>query len=343
MRTLSLRELNRAALARQLLLEREKLPLVRAVEQVGGLQAQWSPSPYIALWSRVEGFRFEQLERALARQDVVKATLMRSTLHIVSRADYALLLGALLPPRIARLEKRWPGLDVAAIARRAQAEAARGDVARESWYDLLREHTNVSQEWLWPLWSTVRMQAGFVHALPSGSYGYFRGTQYVPVRKPARAQAEPMAALARRYLGAFGPASAADIAYWAGLQPSDVRPGLEALSLREFRDEKGRKLFDLPGAPLPDAEAPVRYLPKWDLLLLAYAPPERERVLPERFRKTVIRKNGDVLPTFLVDGFVAGTWKLEQRHVVREPFGRLSRDARVALDEEAQRLEAALP
>jgi hypothetical protein len=120
-----------------------------------------------------------------------------------------------------------------------------------------------------------------------------------------------------------------------------VRLGLDRLELRRFVDERGRVLLDLPGAPLPDGEtdAPVRLLPKWDSALLAYAPPERTRILPEKFRSTVIRKNGDVLPTVLVDGFVSATWTMDRKGQVQiSPLRRLSKAERAEVDEEAERL-----
>jgi ribose 5-phosphate isomerase len=135
--------------------------------------------------------------------------------------------------------------------------------------------------------------------------------------------------LIKSYLAAFGPATQSDLLRFAGMRVADVRPGLERLPLRSFRDERGRLLLDVPRGPLPDGDtpAPVRFLPKWDSSILAYAPPERTRILPEKYRSTVIRKNGDVLPTVLVDGFVAAWWKLvRERGAARlavEPFERL--------------------
>jgi hypothetical protein len=152
--------------------------------------------------------------------------------------------------------------------------------------------------------------------------------------------------LLRRYLGAFGPATRADVASWTGLPASLLEPGLAALEpeLRRFRDEKGRLLVDLGRAPRPSGAtpAPARFLPKWDSTLLAYAPAERERVLPENVRKTVIRANGDVLATFLVEGSVAGVWRLERTRrkatLVVEPFEPLPRGARRELEDEGARL-----
>jgi hypothetical protein len=147
--------------------------------------------------------------------------------------------------------------------------------------------------------------------------------------------------LVRSYLAAFGPATQDDILRFAGVRVGDIRAGLERVELRRFRDERGRALLDVPRAPLPDGDtpAPVRFLPKWDSSLLAYAAPERTRILPEQYRATVIRKNGDVLPTVLVDGFVAATWDMARnRALTITPLRRLSRQERRAIDEEGEQL-----
>ncbi len=145
----------------------------------------------------------------------------------------------------------------------------------------------------------------------------------------------------RRYLAAFGPASRRDMVAWSMMHVPEISRSLEQLEpLVRYRDELGRELLDIPGAPLLDADtpAPVRFLPKWDNLLLAYA--VRMRVLPDKYRKTVIRMNGDVAQTFLIDGFVAGTWSVDKGRVVLAPFEKLSRSERAELEEESARLEA---
>jgi len=170
------------------------------------------------------------------------------------------------------------------------------------------------------------------------------GGRFVALDEPeAHDPTEARAEILRRYLAAFGPASRRDIAAWSMMHVPELARALERLEpLRRFRDEHGRELLDVPRAPLPDAgtPAPVRFLPKWDNVLLAFA--DRTRVLPEQYRKTVIRMNGDVAQTFLIDGFVAGIWRVENGHVALEPFARLSRSAQRELREEAGRLEAFL-
>jgi hypothetical protein len=193
-------------------------------------------------------------------------------------------------------------------------------------------------------WRT-RTLAPLVHLPPSGTWGFHgRPTlqlmnAWLGVDLPSReAGAEH---LVRSYLAAFGPATQQDLLRFAGVRVGDLRPGLDQLELRTFRDGRGRTLLDLPRAPLPDGDtpAPIRFLPKWDSSLLAYAPPERTRILPEKFRSTVIRKNGDVLPTVLVDGFVAATWNVDRKRGLElSPLRRLTKAERAEIDEEGAHL-----
>jgi hypothetical protein len=168
--------------------------------------------------------------------------------------------------------------------------------------------------------------------------GRFVGLEEPEAHEPTEARAE----ILRRYLAAFGPATRRDIVAWSMMHVPEIQRALDRLELRRYRDEHGRELLDVPRAPLPDPEtpAPVRFLPKWDNVMLAWS--DRTRVLPEEYRKRVIRMNGDVAPTFLVDGFVAGTWEVEDGRVSVEPFAPLLRSARRELDDEAGRLEAFL-
>jgi hypothetical protein len=336
-RVLGERELNRATLARQLLLARERLPVGRAVERLCALQAQYSPSPYIALWSRLEGFRRDDLTRALERGQVVKATLFRLTLHLFSGRDYLAFAGLWVP---AQRSQFGPAVDPAAVdalARRAARLARSGEVTYEQLHELARP---VLGDRLW----RVRALAPLVHVPPSGTWRYHGRARLTHAeRRLGRRAGTPAAGaelLVRRYLGAFGPASRDDLLRFAALRVRDVRPGLDALEgrLRRFRDGRGRLLLDLDRAPRPPAgtPAPVRFLPKWDALLLSHE--DRTRVLPDEYRATVIRKNGDVLPTFLVDGRVAGTWREENGRVVAEPFEPLPAAVRRELEEEAGRL-----
>lgn len=345
---LTLRELNRATLARQLLLRRHRQPVPRALERTAGLQAQFPPSPYIGLWSRLEGFRKERLSRALERASVVKATLMRMTLHLVSADDYVLFAGALKEHWIAMLERRLDGsgheVDVDALVGRALALASETPRRRE---DILQALGAPAEETPWFVWSLVHTHADLVHGPESAAWRWTTGrTPYVAARAWLRRTPETSARaaqhLVRSYFAAFGPATRADLAQWSGAPLTRLQPALAALEpeLRTFRDERGQRLLDLRRAPRPDGDtpAPVRFLPKWDNVLLAHQ--DRSRILDDRLRSTVIRKNGDVLSTFLVDGFVAGAWRLDSGRVVLEPFGRLDARTRGELEAEAERLAA---
>jgi winged helix DNA-binding protein len=338
-RVLTLRELNRATLARQLLLERKRLSPTAVIERLVGMQAQWPPAPYLGIWTRTTSFRREALERELARAAVVKATVMRQTLHLVTRRDYALLRAALsetnfpdrssvaklLAPSVRELAAAGPVTTAEALAHLEQEHGLTGIDARRAWRGA-RVRAHVLHHHETALW----------HARPAG--------RFVSIDEPeAHVPVEARAEILRRYLAAFGPASRRDIVAWTMMHVPELQRALERLEpLRRFRDEHGRELLDVPGAPLPDATipAPVRFLPKWDNVLLAFA--DRMRVLPEQYRKTVIRMNGDVAQTFLVDGFVAGIWRVENGRVMLEPFAALSRSVQRELRGEAKRLEAFL-
>ena len=335
-RVLTERELNRALLARQFLLERRKLGVRQAVEKVCALQAQWPQSPYIALWTRLLGFRKEQLTRALERHDVVKATLFRITLHITSARDYPYYAAAVLP---AAREKtpRVTAEQLETLSRRVKVAAMKRPLTHEDVEALAADE--LGQRW------RTRTLTPLVHMPPGGTWSHYGRVQLrametvLGVELPTREDGAER--LVRRYLAAFGPATQQDLLRFGGLRVGDIRAGLDRVDLVRFRDERGRVLLDLPATPLPAGEtpAPVRFLPKWDSSLLAYAPPERTRILPERFRRIVIAKNGDVAPTILVDGFVAATWDVaSKRDLTITPLRRLTREERRAIDEEGERL-----
>ena len=336
-RVLTLRELNRALLARQLLLERRKLAVQAAVERICAIQAQWPQSPYIGLWSRLEGFRKEQLTRALAQHRVVKTQLFRITLHITSARDYPYFFAVWGPAA----RDRTPGVEqekLEELSHRVRAVAMQRPVTQDEVEELAGEEMGGFR------WRT-RTLTPLVHLPPGGTWSHYGRTQLRAMEAVLGCELPPREDAAehliRSYLAAFGPATQEDILRFAGVRVGDIRPGLERVELRRFRDERGRVLLDVPRAPLPegDAPAPVRFLPKWDSSLLAYAPPERTRILPEKFRSTVIAKNGDVAPTVLVDGFVAATWDIgSKRQLTITPLRRLSRAERLAVDEEREPL-----
>jgi hypothetical protein len=336
-RVLTLRELNRAVLERQLLLGRRRLAVPAAIERLCALQAQYSLSPYIALWSRVTGFRKEQLTRALEERKVVKSTLFRITLHMTSARDYPYFAAAWLPAA-QEMTPRVTAETAAELSRKVYA-AARKQVTHEQLEKIAAEE--MGGRW------RVRTLAPLVHVPPSGTWGFHGRPEllvleaWLGVDLPTREEGAKH--LVRSYLASFGPATQQDLLRFAGVRIGDLRLGLEQLELRTFRDERGRVLLDLPRGPLPagDVPAPVRFLPKWDSSLLAYAPPERTRILPEKFRGIVIRKNGDVLPTVLVDGFVAASWNVDKKRGLEiEPLRKLTKAERAEIDEEGERLVA---
>jgi Winged helix DNA-binding domain len=341
-RTLTTRVLNRALLARQLLLERSKLPLTKAVERVAGLQTQYAPSGYVGLWSRLHDFRRESLTRALEQRRIVQATLMRATIHMVSAGDYPLFAEG-----IRRARREWwskvqrhqiKGLDMNAVARTLHRALAGGPKRQAELVELL-----TSKDFPRMAWSGAGIWVDLVRVPPSGTWEQRRADLYglaeAWLDRIKATEAQGMEHLVGRYLGGFGPAPLNDIASWAGLPVTTLKPVVERLNLRRFRDERGGELLDLPRTPLPDADtpAPVRFLPTWDATLLVHA--RRTQILPEGNRPRVFNtKTPHSVPTFLVDGAVAGTWRYEKGKITLEPFGRLARGVRRELDEEAERL-----
>jgi hypothetical protein len=307
---LSAAQVNRATLARQLLLERTSLGVEGAVEALAGIQAQEPASPYLALWTRLAPFDAPDLDAAFRERRVVKAMLMRSTLHAVSLEDYRHLLPALLP--MFRTLRRRLGNDpptVARVAELADASVAFASVPRSNVE--LRDHATaldpeIARDVAWWL---IRRYAAFVNVPSDVTWSFGRRPMYVDPSvwldgTTFAGESEAVAHLARRYLAAFGPATPADAAAWSGLSIARLRPGFAALDaageLARFVDERGRELLDLVDTPRPDGDAPAppRLLPMWDSLLLAHA--DRTRVISDEHRRVVVARNGDTLPTFLV-------------------------------------------
>lgn len=295
------------------------------------MQAQYSPSPYIGLWSRVRDFKRTELEAALAAHRVFKATLMRGTLHLVSARQFDLYRLASRFPRHVWSEgpRQLAALDVRPLKKPELEKAFRHRIPAD-----LPD---------WVAFSVVVSVGAAINHREDARFGHFAGSRYRRAPLPAADPAAAMRAVVAAYLAAFGPATRGDIAQWLGRPVSLFAGALESLALVSFKAEDGRKLLDLPQAPRPDANvaAPVRFLPKWDNLLLAYD--NRGRVLPEVLRRTVIRKNGDVLPTFLIDGVVAGSWEapLKGRAEMRlAPFAPISAKNRRAVEREGEALLA---
>ena len=350
---LTLRDLNRAALARQMLLERASVPVVIAIERLAALQAHWAPSPYIALWSRLKYFEREDLWTAIEKKrTVIRARLMRGTLHLVSARDfyaYAVATQDLQRGAWNRLQV-GQGVDPKAVAKLAVAFAREPRAKEDVVAHLTERLGSFGGPYKWLIWRFVSAHADLVSAPPGGHWAH-GGTDapYVAARHWIAGGARPQEGAAirhliNRYLGAFGPATLADIAQFAGQVPPRIRPVLErvAPSLRRFSDEQGRVLFDLPRAARPAAEtkAPVRFLPRYDELLISYE--HRDRVIAAKHRAAVYSKNAIIEAVFLVDGWAAGTWALTRTKsdsVVRiRPFGPLAPAVRTAAVEEGEAL-----
>jgi hypothetical protein len=346
---LTARRLNRATLGRQLLLAREPLDVAAAVRRLAALQAQEAASPYVALWNRLAGFDPADLDAAFADRKVVRATLLRITSHAVHAEDYPAFHNAMVPSlRASRLHDRRftsSGLTIAdadALLPHLLEFAAqpRGKAEVE---DLLEARLGDRNPRAW--WA-LRTFAPLWHAPTGGPWSFGPRPSFVatPVQLPPEDQDASIQWLLRRYLEAFGPATAADFAQFTLLTRAVARDALGALAgeLERLEGPDGAELFDVPGGPLPaeDTPAPPRLLPMWDSILFAYF--DRSRVIPPDYRRLVIRNNGDALPTLLVDGYVAGVWRPVEGGIEATAFHRLPEDAWTGLAAEATALTAFL-
>ena len=337
---LTRRELNRALLARQLLLQRVDLALPAALEHVAGIQAQYAPAMYVALWARLATFERDDLTRALERRSVVQGTLMRVTIHLVSAADYWPFAVAVREARRdwwRRVTRDQVGdARMRAVADRCRERLADGPLHRRELEALAgtKEVFNGLGVWL-----------DLVRVPPSGTWERRRADLYAAAEDwlgpPGVDEEAAVEHLVRRYLRGFGPAARRDVASWAGLSPTVVRAAAERMELRRFRDEEGRELVDLPDAPLPpgDTPAPARLLPVWETGLLAHA--RRAGLLPEHYPERVFSsKNPHSVSTFAVDGAVAGAWTYADGDVRLEPYEDVDPAALAELRTEAKALAA---
>jgi hypothetical protein len=345
-------ELNRATLARQLLLEREPLDVEDGVRRVVALQAQHPASPYLALWNRLTAFDPARLDAAFADHAVVKSHLVRMTLHAVHVDDHRAFREAMEPSlRAARLGGRFTasGLTVAdadALVPELLDFAARPRTAAEceAWLD-----ERIGAPAGPGAWWGLRQYAPLWHAPTGGPWSFGTRPSYVaprtrPVLADPEVSAEALPTLVRRYLDGFGPASVADMAQFAMVQRARAKEAVQALGgeLEQWGGPGGTVLYDIPGAPRPSADtpAPPRLLAMWDSILLAYV--DRSRVLPPDYRKHVTRMNGDVLPTLLVEGSVAGVWRPVEGGIEATAFHALPDDAWEGLAAEAGSLRSLL-
>jgi hypothetical protein len=290
----------------------------------------------------MESFERPVLTGALEQRTVIQGTLQRATIHIVSAADYWPLTAAVRRTRrewFERVSRREiDRLDMAgsvAVVRDALTDGPRRMAELEAAV-MGAGHPKQAARW-------AGMYIDLVRVPPSGTWDRRRADRYALaddwLPPTDTTEEDGLELIIERYLGAFGPAALADIGSWAGLPPSLLKPIAARMDLRRLRDEKGAQLLDLPDAPLPPADTPAtpRFLPTWDATLLVHA--RRTQILPETFRPLVFNtRTPHSVPTFLVDGQVAGSWRYESGQVRIEPFAPLSRAVRRRLDDEARLL-----
>ena len=346
-RMLTLRELNRATLARQFLLERTSLVPLDIITHLVALQGQVSNAPYIGLWTRLHSFQHTELTGLLTNRQVVRASSLRGTLHILTAQDY-LLLHPVLQPALSRhlhlFARHTEGFDLDrfcnAMCAYIQEQPRTGVELRAKMEELCsgmgKQH----------IVDAVRMHLALIQPPPAGTWGFTGKPVHVEASTWLGAPlADPRASrqqLIMRYLAAFGPAGIQDIQKWSGV--TGLTSEIEVLrpELLTFRDEQSHELFDLPGAPRPPADVPVpvRFLPAFENLLLAYV--ERGRIMADSYYKAIFSNNGLIRSTFLVDGFVCGIWKIERTStsaiLVIESFEPLSPQIQNELQEEGERL-----
>ena len=344
------RELNRALLARQMLLQRHVMPVEEAVARLVGLQAQVPNHPYFALWSRLRDFDPEELSTLISERMALRTAVMRTTIHLVTSRD-AVTLCPLTAPVLQRTLRSTPfgkgtvGLDLNAVVARGRTLLEErpltltqlGKALQETWPD--REAINLAR--------AVHYLTPLVQIPPRGLWGRSMQATVTTLQSWLGREVETAPSLENvllRYLAAFGPASPADARTWSSL--TGLGEAFERLrpQLRTFRDEKGRELFDLPDAPRPAAArpAPVRFLPEYDNLFLSHA--DRQRIVRDEDRKRFATINGVGPNAFSVDGFLAGSWRLvragSRATLAVQPLNSVSKAERAALETEGEALLA---
>ena len=346
-RVLAPADLNRALLARQMLLERARATPLKAIERLAGMQAQQVRPPFVGLWTRIEGFQRDSLLRSIRRKKVVRATAMRATVHLFSTRDYVALRGAFQPyltsciPPKAKAQLGGVALeDVVETGRAFYSEAPRS-------FKELCGHLEKKYPSAHPRIAAVAVRLNLPKMqVPTDTEWGFPSVPEWSAAEVFLGEPVPMdddaELLVLKYLAAFGPATPADAQVWSGR--TGLRKVFEKLRhrLKVFQDEEGRELFDLPRAPRPSAEtpAPVRFIPEFDNLILSHA--DRTRIVDDAHRPALVSKNLHVAATFLVDGRVAGTWKLEKAKksatLRMHPFAPLPPGVKNELTEEGGRL-----
>ena len=313
--TLSLRQLNRTLLRRQFLLERHKHDCSQVIEALGGMQSQIPNPPYIGLWTRLDGFSKPQLTAALETREVARAPWIRSTLHLVT-ADYHQRFQAVIQPALARglrsfFGARAKNLDIERLIAIAKPYLEAEEPAIGALRDKLQEHE--PDEDKQAMAYAVRSCLPLVQVPPSGAWGVGTRATYTTAESwLGLAAPSDLPALFRRYLAAFGPADVMDFQTWTGMTSLKSRLNETLATLVVYRDEAGRRLYDLPDGLIvgEDVPAPIRFLPEYDNILIGHK--DRSRILPEAQRKKVLVSAGRVLGSAIIDGFVAAIWRVER-------------------------------
>ncbi|MET7278239.1 winged helix DNA-binding domain-containing protein [Kribbella sp. NPDC005582] len=338
------RAVNRATLARQLLVERADVSVAAAVEQLVGMQGQEAKHPYVGLWSRVAGFAEGDLDRAVEAREVVRGTLFRGTLHLVTAADFLRFRATVAPvleAGLRLLKERAEGMEPAKVVAAAERILAKEPLTFTEVRDALQKEFPAVNERA--LGFCTRMLVPLVMYPTGGRWSWPANARFTPAEEwigKKLHRKEEQAELVTRYLQAFGPATPADFQTWSGLPKA--KPVFDSLDLETFTDDNGKTLYDVPDAPRPDpgTPVPVRFLPEFDNLLLAHA--KRERIIADEHRPAVFTKNLRVKATYTVDGYVAGLWTAEKKRGVATltltPFGRLLKRNKGDLEREGTAL-----
>lgn len=314
-RVLSLRQLNRTLLARQLLQQRSALDSRAAIESLVALQSQIPNPPYIGLWTRLRQFERDDLTALLESRQVVRAPWLRSTLHLLSAADHQ-RFQLVIQPALARglrsfFGARAKGLDIERLIDIAKPYLEAEQPAIGALRDHLLKHMpNRDKQ---AMAYAVRSYLPLVQVPPSGTWGVGTRATYTTAESwLGPAEPADLGALFRRYLAAFGPASVMDFQTWTGMTSLKSQLAATLTELVEYRDEAGKACFDLPELRIEnaDAPAPIRFLPEYDNILIAHK--DRGRILPEAHRKKVFVSAGRVLGSVTIDGFVGAIWRVRR-------------------------------
>ena len=344
---LSVRALNRATLARQMLLRREKMTPLAAIERLVAMQAQVPKPPFIGLWTRLAKFERDDLLELLNSKKAVRATAIRATIHLMTAKDFIELRGAMQPGLdrgTSVLGGRDKGLDKGSLEKIARDFFGKGRAT----FDDLRKHLEQKSPKgdIRAMAYSIRLFVPLVQVPTDATWGFPGSAEFALadewLGKKISTKHAPPDELIRRYLAAFGPATPGDFQVWC--YTKTMREEFERMrpELVTFQDERKRELFDLPDAPRPDEDtpAPIRFLPDYDNLVLSHD--DRTRILADEHRSRILTPNLQVRGSFLVDGFVAGSWSTKRQKktatLVLEPFGKLAKKVVTELEEEGEAL-----